>query len=150
MGEASSLRRGPIRGVLYAVAMSNPNFTLGGEHAGAVRYAVTAEIDDRAVAQWYILWLLNGHAAAVLAWGGTRAEVCVLDRDGGDDGGAGPARVECRYEFPDRATLEQYLREGAPLLREEGRRLFLDQGGVRLSRSVGVVVGEVGTAKLTG
>lgn len=117
-------------------------------------YTVTAEIDDAAVARRYVAWLLGGpggagsHAAEVIAWGGTRAEVCLLDAEegagpGGAADSAGATRVECRYEFPSRGALERYLREGAPALREEGRRLFLSGGGVRLSRRVGVLAGRV-------
>lgn len=114
-----------------------------------VVYAVTAEISDRATAERYVAWLLGsgaeftgkpGHAAQVLAWGGTLAEITEIDGEGGD---AGVVRVECRYEFPGRAALERYLGEGAPALREEGQRLFLESGKVRLSRRIGRVVGVV-------
>ncbi|MFM9959543.1 MAG: hypothetical protein ACKVZJ_15915 [Phycisphaerales bacterium] len=126
-------------------------------HKRPVRYTVTAEIDDPRVAERYITWLLGdgttpGHAAAVLAWsgtsgGGARAEVCLLDTDGdGNPAASTVTRVECRYEFASRAELDRYLREGAPALREEGRRLFLDAGGVRLSRRIGEVLGRAVTA----
>lgn len=121
-----------------------------GEAAGErVVYAVTAEIADRATSERYIAWLLGtgaefggnpGHAAQVLAWGGTLAVILEIDGEGGE---AGVVLVECRYEFPGRAALERYLNEGAPGLRAEGQRLFLESGKVRLSRRIGRVVGAV-------
>lgn len=118
----------------------------------AVFYTVTAEIDDPGVASRYLSWLLGqgefaeSHVGLVLAWGGTVAVVSVLDADGAGAAGVpgGQAvRIECRYEFPDRAALDRYLAEGAPALREEGKRLFLDAGGVRMSRRIGALAARV-------
>lgn len=115
----------------------------------AVFYTVTAEIEDSGIASRYLRWLLGqgeftaSHVSLVLGWGGALADVSVLDAEGERAMGGAAVRIECRYEFPNRAALDRYLVEGAPTLREEGKRLFLDAGGVRMSRRIGTLTARV-------
>jgi hypothetical protein len=86
---------------------------------------------DEATQTRYVAWLLAGHVEQVLLGGASSADVVAVD---------GALTVQTRYVFPDRATLERYIREHAPKLRAEGMRLFGPETGVRMERITGSVV----------
>ncbi len=115
-----------------------------------VFYSVTAEIDEPVVAARYLDWLIGrgefaeSHARHVLAWGGTAADISTIDPPSPPAAAEAPTTIECRYEFPSREALDRYLAEGAPTLRAEGKRLFLDPGGVRMSRRIGTLAARLG------
>jgi hypothetical protein len=96
------------------------------------RYTIQVVFDDDSVAEEWLEWLREGHAADLIAGGAERVEVIQLD---------GPqTTLEARYDFRDRDAFEQYERESAPRLREEGTQRFPPSRGARYRRSTGVVV----------
>lgn len=103
-----------------------------------IAYTVRATCVSGEQAEAYAAWLRDGHLAAVVA-GGARSGACVrLDDEPGNR-----FRVEARYEFPDRAAFDAYVRDHAPALRQEGLRRFGPETGVRFERTVGVIAGSV-------
>jgi hypothetical protein len=51
-----------------------------------------------------------------------------------------PPRVETRYVFPTRETFDQYISQHAPALRQEGLERFPPERGIRMERTVGLIV----------
>lgn len=100
----------------------------------AVAYTVTAQLPGTDWVDRYVAWLSGGHVRAVRSGGAASAQVVVLDTPSGE-----PPAVQVRYLFPDRATLEAYLRDHAPGLRAEGLALFGPQTGTTIERSIGRV-----------
>jgi hypothetical protein len=78
------------------------------------------------------LFVLEGHADAVVAGGAMSAAVVRLD-------GEGTIRVQSKYRFPNRAAFARYESETAPVLRADGVARFGDKG-ITFERSVGAVV----------
>lgn len=107
---------------------------MDGESTG-LHYSVEAELPDEATRDRYVSWLLGGHIQAVVEGGAALAEVIQVSEP------AGNLVVQTRYRFPDRAAFDQYVAQYAPRLREEGRRLFPPESGVRFSRQVGTILG---------
>jgi hypothetical protein len=102
-----------------------------------VAYTVAATFADAALAEAWLRWLRDGHIAAVLDGGASRAEVVALDE---------PAHsYEVRYRFPSREAFARYERDHAPRLRAEGLWLFPPERGVSYRRSVGIVCDEFPT-----
>jgi hypothetical protein len=102
-----------------------------------IRYTVTAICPDRATADDFVAWLAGGHIAAVMAGGATHARVVRLDADEPT-----PETIVIEYVFPDRPTFDLYLRDHAPALRAEGVTAFVEQRGVRMSRTIGAIAHE--------
>lgn len=98
----------------------------------SVRYTVCATFDDPAIAQEWIDWLIGGHCEEVIAGGALNVEIVVLDEEA--------LSYEVRYDFPDRATFEQYEAEHAPRLRAEGLEQFPPERGIIYARTVGAVL----------
>lgn len=97
----------------------------------SVYYAVTATLPDLSTRDEFVHWLRTGHVQDVLRGGATRAEIIVMDVDGGS------LAVKAAYAFPDRATFERYLSEHAPRLRAEGIAKFGSRPGVSFIRELG-------------
>lgn len=102
-------------------------------------YTVRCTFDDPAVAERWLQWLADEHLRDVCAAGAQSAQVIKLDDD--DDG---KVVCEARYQFAGRSAFEQYERDHAPRLREEGLRKFPLELGLRYERSTGSVVRGVG------
>lgn len=97
-----------------------------------IAYIVIATLPTEAIATDYVHWLNDGHVQAVVAGGATVGEIIRLDPD--------PAlRVMSRYEFSSRGMFDQYVRDIAPRLREEGLSRFGPVTGVTFQRFVGEV-----------
>jgi hypothetical protein len=94
-------------------------------------YTVTATLPDPGTLDEYVAWLAGGHVAAVLAAGALGAEIIVLDEG---------LRVETRYTFPDRASLDHYQAGPAVALRAEGWVKFGSRPGITFERRIGRVV----------
>ena len=99
-----------------------------------VAYTVTATFARPEVISQYIAWLAEGHTKAVCEWGALSALVVLPDPVPGE-----LPRLEVRYLFPDRETLERYFTHHAPRLRAEGLALFGPGSGVSFQRSTGTV-----------
>lgn len=88
-----------------------------------ILYNVTINIDDSVHDQW-LHWMQSKHIADVLATGkflsAKLVRVVVEEELGG-------TTYAVQYTAPDRATLQRYYDEDAPLLREEGLKLFGDK-----------------------
>ena len=98
----------------------------------AIAYTVAVKFQDKTLAEDWLHWLRQGHIAEVLAGGATEAEIVEID---------GPGRsFEVRYHFPSRQLFDQYEKELAPRLREDGLKRFPVEKGVAYHRSVGVVI----------
>ncbi len=102
-------------------------------------YEVVAKLPSESIAERYVGWMLNGHAAAVVAGGARAASVERLT----ESKDQGPIRVRSRYEFANMRAYESYVEHHAPALRAEGQRLFPAAGGIEFSRSVWVLVGRI-------
>lgn len=96
-------------------------------------YTVRTAFDNPALAESWVAWLRDGHAAEVLAAGARRAVIVRLDNDGDGE------RYEVRYTFPSEAAFRAYERDHAPRLRAEGVRRF-PPTVVTYARSNGTVV----------
>ena len=59
-------------------------------------YSVTATFPDRATADSFIAWLVEGHIADVIRGGAESGRVIALDGEPTEDGGAS-IRVETQY-----------------------------------------------------
>ena len=98
-----------------------------------VAYTVTATFTRPEVISQYLAWLTNGHVREVCDHGALSALVVLPDPVHGE-----PPRLEVRYLFPDRETLERYFTDHAPRLRAEGLARF-GSSGVSFHRSTGTV-----------
>ncbi|MEX2218006.1 MAG: DUF4286 family protein [Phycisphaerales bacterium] len=98
-----------------------------------VAYTVTARFADPSITGEYIRWLSGGHIRAVIAGGAQHAEIVRIDDP------SAPARVEVRYTFPDRATLDRYLAQFAPALRADGLARFPPDRGITFERTTGPI-----------
>ena len=106
-------------------------------------YTVTAIHPDRATADEFVAWLVDGHAAAVIAGGAASATVTRIDPpDAPVNGGGGSVTVEVRYLFPSREAFARYEAEHAEALRAEGRERFGGRG-VTFARWTGERVAEL-------
>ena len=99
-----------------------------------VLYTVTATVPGEDLACEYIDWLTGGHIQAVLAGGAATARVVRLDAEA-----VTAPQVEVQYVFPSPAALDQYVRDVAPALRQEGVERFASRG-VTFARRIGRVV----------
>ena len=96
------------------------------------RYTIQVVFDDDTVAQEWLEWLREGHAADLIAGGAERVEVLQID--------GAETTLEARYDFSSREAFERYERESAPILREESLQRFPPSRGAIYRRSTGVVV----------
>src|SRR5262249_30223204 len=78
-----------------------------------IAYTVTCELDDPAVAEGWIAWLLTKHVRDVCDAGALEATVIRLD------GPPSPVVLEVRYRFVSREAFAAYERDHAPRLRAE-------------------------------
>jgi hypothetical protein len=84
--------------------------------APRIIYEVSAIINDEETARRWTRWIVDEHIADVIAAGAQAGRLIQLDDT--------PRTYVVQYEFASRGSLEQYLREHAPRLREEGARRF--------------------------
>jgi hypothetical protein len=105
----------------------------------AIAYTVTAYPPDAATADEYAHWLAADHLPKVVAAGALTASVVRMSDP------VTPLRIECRYLFPNKTALDAYLTDHAPALRAEGMVRFPANRGIRLERSVGVVLFVLGS-----
>lgn len=99
-------------------------------------YTVTCTFDDSAVADEWIHWLDKTHLADVCHAGALDGEVVLLD----EADAPGKTIVQVRYHFADRVAFEQYERDHAPRLREDGLQRFPLERGLHYARSTGTIV----------
>jgi hypothetical protein len=102
-----------------------------------VLYTVTVIFTDSAVADEWEDWMRGGHMQALLQRGAQRAEL-VRWTDLPSEGGA--IHLTAHYRFPNAETLDTYLRDHAPALREDGLSKFPTNRGVTYSRRIGAVL----------
>jgi len=76
-------------------------------------------------------WLVDVHLAEVVEAGAARAELVQLD---------GELAAEARYVFASRAAFDEYERDHAPRLREDGLQRFPIALGLRYERSTGDIL----------
>lgn len=98
------------------------------------KYSVIASVkcEDQ---ESYVNWLQNGHVQAVCKAGATSARILV--HEGIEDG---RVKIEAMYFFANRDSLQQYLDVSAPLLREEGKKLWIDTNKAIFTRSISNIV----------
>lgn len=96
------------------------------------RYTVTLTFSHATIAEEWLAWMRDEHAAHVVQAGAQAAEVIRFDGDS--------SRCEARYDFDTRADFDRYVRDHAPQLRAEGLRLFPPERGIQYERSCGEVV----------
>jgi hypothetical protein len=106
-----------------------------------VTYSVTATFASPETCDRYIEWLMGGHCRAVIEGGALRADIARLDFDPTSAGTPAGHRVQVRYVFASRRTLDRYVREVAPALRAEGVALWGTLA--TFERTVGDVVGTI-------
>ena len=92
--------------------------------SGSICYEVLAEVDLDLAPAWEH-YMLTEHIPDVLLTG----SFIEARLDTGD-----PGRFRVRYRCADRATLDRYLTEHAPLLRAESLRRF--PSGVQVARAI--------------
>ncbi len=97
-----------------------------------VLYEVSALFRDDEIARRWVRWILEEHIADVVAAGALSGRLVRLDDP--------PHSYVVQYEFASRESVEQYLRDHAPRLREEGARRF-DTADVTYLRRTGDMVG---------
>ncbi|MEQ9617301.1 MAG: DUF4286 family protein [Phycisphaerales bacterium] len=99
-----------------------------------IAYAVRATLPNETLRDEYVRWLTaEGHVRDVLAGGASTGDVVVFDREEGE-----PIRVEVRYTFPSREAFDDYVRDHAPALRQEGIDRFGDRG-ITFERNIGEI-----------
>jgi len=103
---------------------------------GQVLYTVTVSFQDPTIAEEWEDWMRRGHMQALLASGALRAEL-VRWSDPDEDGPA--IHMTAHYVFPDQDTLDTYIRDHAPALREDGLQRFPTTRGIEYSRRIGAV-----------
>lgn len=99
-----------------------------------IAYSVYASLSDPDTRDEYIAWLRGGHVEAVVAAGASEARIVAVEDPGS------PIQVQVHYIFPDRPSLDRYLRDHAPRLRAEGVARFPASRGIALRREVGVIL----------
>jgi len=97
-----------------------------------IAYTVTCTFDDADVADEWIQWMCDEHLTDVCNAGAIEAELVRFDSK--------PIRVEARYHFISRQAFEEYEKQYAPQLREEGLKRFPLKRGLHYERSTGEVV----------
>jgi hypothetical protein len=100
-----------------------------------IAYTVRAILPDDATAEEYVAWLEDGHVDRVIEKGARSAMIVRLDHEPGQ-----PPAVETRYIFATRENFDQYIRDHAPALRQEGLERFPAERGIRFERTVGRIV----------
>lgn len=100
-----------------------------------IAYTVSCDIVNEEKAAEWLAWLRGGHVQDVIAGGAQSAQIVRFD-------GGPPVTCEVRYVFPDRETYDEYIRDHAPRLREEGLKKFPPEAGFSYSRTVGAVIEE--------
>lgn len=104
--------------------------------AAHLAYTVAVSFTDPVMADDWLRWMRNGHAADVLAGGAVAAELVEMDAPP-----PGVARhFEMRYRFPSRQAFLDYEQIHAPRLRAEGLARFPVDKGVTYRRTLGVSV----------
>ena len=81
---------------------------------GYVRYWVKAECADTGTKDFFVNWLRNGHAQALIDGGAAWYEITA----------GGRYSVEAMYGFSDEMAFQAYLREKAPELRAASQAAF--------------------------
>ena len=87
------------------------------------------------VVQDWLDWLRNGHIQDVIDGGAQSGEIFEMDL--ASENSDASRQFEIRYRFLDRATFEDYERNTASGLREEGLQKFPLELGMRYERSIG-------------
>lgn len=105
-----------------------------------ILYAVIATLPRQAVADEYVAWLEDGHVDRVVDGGAHSAMIVRLARREGDGLAPDACQVMTQYVFATRELFEQYEREYAPALREEGRLRFGVDRGITMSRIAGEII----------
>ncbi len=98
-----------------------------------IAYTVTATLPDEASAREYIAWLREGHVDEVVEHGAHTGMIVRLTEP------ATPIRVETRYVFSTQSLFDRYVKQFAPMLREEGLQKFPPESGVTFERCVGEI-----------
>ena len=86
-------------------------------------YNVTINVDESIHDKW-LNWMQTNHIPAMLKTNKfTKAKLCkvLIDEE------MGGITYSVQYTTKDKKTLEQYYKEDAPRLREEGLKLFKDK-----------------------
>ena len=102
-----------------------------------VLYTVTVSFPETTLADEWEDWMRSGHMQALLASGALRAEL-IRWSDPEEDGGT--IHMTAHYIFPDQDTLDTYIRDHAPALREDGLQRFPTSRGIEYSRRIGNVL----------
>ncbi|MBP48104.1 MAG: hypothetical protein CMH53_09230 [Myxococcales bacterium] len=96
-------------------------------------YSVRCTFPTTQIRDQWLIWLMDGHAQALLDAGALSATLIQLET---------PALcVEVRYRFADRMAFERYERDHAPALREQGIRRWPAEMGLKYQRTEGAVIG---------
>lgn len=98
-------------------------------------YMVVTTLPDTAVERDYLAWLEDGHVDAVINGGAHSAMIVKLEPTAD-----GRPRVMTQYVFPTREVFDHYVEKFAPALREDGRKRFGPERGVKMERLLGEIV----------
>jgi len=97
-------------------------------------YTVRCTFPTPELAGRWATWILEEHAAEVLAAGATSARLVRLDRS--------EPTLEVRYTYADRAAYQRYEEERAPALRAAGFLRFPPELGLQYSRETGEILAD--------
>lgn len=96
---------------------------------------VVATLPSEDVQREYLTWLEDGHVDAVIKGGAHSAMIVKLEASP-----EGKPRVMTQYVFPTREVFDHYVEKHAPVLREDGRKRFGPDRGVKMERMLGEIV----------
>jgi hypothetical protein len=100
-----------------------------------ISYNVTCRVPGEGKAHEWLTWLQDEHINDVLKAGAISAEVIRFD----DDGKPG-ILFQIRYKFNNRDAIEEYMKNYAPRLREDGLKKFPPEEGFLYDRSIGEII----------
>jgi hypothetical protein len=97
-----------------------------------ISYDVTCRVPGESKALEWLTWLKDEHVKEVIKCGARKADIIRFD----DDGKPG-VLFQIRYFFDTRESLETYLEEHAPRLRDDGIKRFPPEQGFLYERHTG-------------
>ncbi len=97
-------------------------------------YTVRCGLNNRELADSWLRWLRAEHIDDVIQAGAVSAEIFEMTE---------PLTYEIRYSFSTKSALDDYFRNHAPRLREEGLQKFPLELGLNYSRTTGRLLDKI-------